>query len=178
MMENDILIYFDIIASIKTTQDLHEISSEIDNLLTSIFETKNQSFDNALKSISITASTKIKETLAKNGLDITNKELIQNFLIGLKELLRKFKTIRLVIAFEPSDLTIENIHNWVASNLGQGYILHIETDRAILGGAIVVSSNGQYRDFTVKKSLEETFSAKREQILQLSSLEPGSRAMA
>lgn len=158
------MIYFDIITSIKTTQDLNQISSEIDSLLVSIFETKNLSFDNALRSISVTTSKKIKETLTRNGLDITNKELIANFLTGLKELLGRFKTVRLIIAFEPSYQTIENIHNWVSSNLGQGYILSIETNQAVLGGAIVVSSSGEYRDFTVKKSLEDSFNAKRKEI--------------
>lgn len=159
-MENNTLIFSDIISSVRTTQDLNQIDSEIDSLLISIFETRN-SFDNAIKLISVDSAKKIKEALAKNGLDITNKELVRNFLTGLKDILGKLKTIRIIIAFEPSDLTIENIHNWVLSNLGQGYILSIETDRAILGGTIIVSSNGQYRDFTVKKSLEDAFSAKR-----------------
>src|SRR3989344_8985163 len=130
-MKNDTPIYSDIISYIKTTQDLNEISSEIESLLVSIFETENQSFDNALRSINAETARKIKETLAKNGLDITNKsstesvldkEVIRNFLTGLKNLLGKFKTIRLIIAFEPSSQTIENIYNWVLSNLGQGYI--------------------------------------------------------
>lgn len=168
-MENNTSIYSDIIASIKTTEDLSQIFSEIDSLLVSIFEAEDQSFDNALKLISSDSAKKIKETLTKSGLDTTNKEFIRNFLIGLKELLHKLKTVRLIIAFEPSDQTIEKIHNWISSNLGEGYILNIETDRAILGGAIVVSFNGEYRDFTVKKSLEYSFNAKRKEILQLSS---------
>ena len=164
-MQNNILIYFDIITSLKTKDDLDQLASQVDTLLASIFETKNQSFDNALRSVSLETTKKIKEALAKNGMDIENKEVIRNFLLGLKKLLGKFKTIRLIIAFELSEKVIENIHNWVSSNLGEGYILDIETNQSLIGGAIIVSPNGQYRDLTVKKNLEDVFSANKEEIL-------------
>ena len=164
-MQNNILIYFDIITSLKTKDDLDQLASQVDTLLASIFETKNQSFDNALRSVSLETTKKIKEALAKNGMDIENKEVTRNFLLGLKKLLGKFKTIRLIIAFELSEKVIENIHNWVSSNLGEGYILDIETNQSLIGGAIIVSPNGQYRDLTVKKNLEDVFSANKEEIL-------------
>lgn len=166
-MQNNILIYFDIITSLKTKEELDQLSSEIDSLLVSIFETRNQSFDSALRTISIKTARKITEALTKNSIDTTNKELIRNFLEGIKKLLGKFKTIRLIIAFELSGQAIENIHNWVSLNLGEGYILDIETNKSLLGGAIIVF-NGKYKDLTIKKSLEDVFSTKKEEILQLS----------
>lgn len=162
MMENNILIYFDLITSLKTTEEKYRLSSEIDDLLLSIFKTESQSFDNALKDISQDFANKIKETFRKNRLDIGNKEIIRNFLIKLKELLEKLKIIRLTIVFEPSLQTIENIHNWISSNLGEGYILDIQTNQKILGGAII-TFNGEYKDFSVKKNLEDFFSAKRQE---------------
>lgn len=161
---NNILIYFDLITSIKTTREMNHLSSEIDTLLVSIFETSDQSFDNALQTISVETAKTIKETFRKSGLDIRDKELIRNFLATLKDLLRKFKIIRLIIAFDPSHRTIENIHSWVSSNLGEGYILDIETNPEVLGGAIIVS-NGEYKDLTVKKNLETAFSTQRKDIL-------------
>ena len=163
-VQNNILIYFDILTSLRTVEDLNQISSEIDNLLASIFETDDQSFDKALKSISVDTAKKINDAINKNGLNITNKELIRNFLEGLKKLLGKFKTIRLIISIEPSSSAIENIHNWVISNLGEGYLLEIETNHNLLGGAII-EFDGKYRDFTVKKNLENLFLSKKEEIL-------------
>ena len=163
-MKNDILIYFNLITSLKTKDDLDRLSSEIDSLLASVFETGNHSFENTLESISIKTAKKITDAIKKNNMDIADKELIKSFLETLKKLLGKFKTIRLIIAFEPKEETIENIHNWVSSNLGEGYILDIETNKGLLGGAIVMSSNGEYRDFSLKKTLEETFENKKEEI--------------
>ena len=154
------MIYFDILTSLRTTEDLNELSFEIDNLLSSIFETNNQSFDKALKSISIDTAKKINDAISKNGINTANKELIRNFLDGLKKLLGKFKTIRLIISIDPSHNVIENIHNWVVSNLGEGYLLDIETNQNLLGGAII-EFDGKYKDFTVKKDLENVFLSKK-----------------
>lgn len=170
-MKSDILIYFDLITSLRTTEDLDDFSSDIDSLLTSIFKTEGKSFDNALETISVNTAKKIKEAFKKNALDMENKEVARNFLEGLKDLLGKFKIIRLVVAFEPSHEIIGNIHNWVSSNLGEGYILNIETNQILLGGAIVVF-NGEYKDLTVKKSLEAAFSTKRKEILRGSFQDP------
>lgn len=163
-MENNILIYFDLITSIKTTEEKYRLSSEIDDLVTSIFKTESQSFDNALRDISVNFANKIKETFKKNRLDMANKEVIRHFLMKLKELLEKLRIIRLTIVFEPTLQTIENIHNWISSSLGEGYILDIETNQKILGGAII-TFNGKYKDFSVKKNLEDFFSAKKIEIL-------------
>jgi len=160
IVQNSILIYFDILTSLRTTEDLNELSFEIDNLLSSIFETNNQSFDKALKSISIDTAKKINDAISKNGINTANKELIRNFLDGLKKLLGKFKTIRLIISIDPSHNVIENIHNWVVSNLGEGYLLDIETNQNLLGGAII-EFDGKYKDFTVKKDLENVFLSKK-----------------
>ncbi|MEK7517562.1 MAG: hypothetical protein AAB583_03350 [Patescibacteria group bacterium] len=166
-MKNDIMIYFDIITSVRTAEDLDQLASEIDSLLVSVFKTQEKSFDNALEEISISTSKKIKEAFKKNALDIENKEIARNFLERLKDLFGKFKTIGLTLAIEPSHEMTEHIHNWVSEILGEGYILKIETDKSLLGGATVVSPSGQYRDFTVKKSLEKVFSERKE-IVQLS----------
>lgn len=162
-VQDNISIYFDIITSLRTKEDLNQLSSEIDTLLASIFESANQSFDKALRAISIENAKKINDTISKNGIQTTDKELIKNFLEGLKKLLGKFKTIRLIISFEPSYSAIENIHNWVISNLGEGFLLDIETNKSLLGGAIIVF-DGNYKDFSLKKTLEETFENKREEI--------------
>ena len=70
------------------------------------------------------------------------------------------------MAFEPAQNTIENIHEFVSENIGVGYVLDIEKDERALAGSVVIF-NGKYNDFTLRKSLEETFKEKREQILNL-----------
>lgn len=159
-MKKDILIYFDLITALKTTQEVANFTSEIDTLLLTFFKPKEVLITKALESISVTTAGKIMQAFSKNNLDINNKDVAVDFLETLKKLLKKFKIIKLILAFDPTLKTIENIHNYVKDTIGTGYILDIEVAKEILGGAIVMF-NGKYKDFTLKKSIEASFDAKK-----------------
>ena len=164
-MKKDVLIYFDIITSIKTTEEASNLSAEIDTLMLTLFKSQKMSLDKALDLIPKDTAKKILQTFSKNNLDINDKELIRGFLNTLKNLMKKFKIIKLIIAFDPTRKTIEKIHSFVSENIGIGYILDFETDPGLLGGAVVIF-NGKYSDFTVKKRLEEIFSLRSKEIMQ------------
>jgi len=153
-MKKDVLIYFDLITSLKTVQEVASFASEIDTLM----------LGKTLDSISSNSAQKIKEVFSKNNLDINDRDTVAGFLETLKGLLKKFKVIKLVLAFDPTRKTIENIHNFVKETLGIGYILDIEISQDLLGGAVVIF-NGKYYDFTLKKSIEDTFGTKNKEIL-------------
>lgn len=165
-MKNDILDYFDIITSVKTVSDRDALALEIDHFLDSIFAKETQTLDNILREISFNMGEKLKQIFQKKQLDISNKEAIKDCLSELKELLNKFRIIKLTVAFEPSSKTIEEIANFVSSKIGVGFILDIDTDETILGGAIVVY-NGQYKNLSLRKSIEETFDNRKEEILPI-----------
>jgi len=158
-MKKDDLIYFDLITSLKTTQDVASFVSEIDTLVYAFFKSEKSSTENALSSISADSARKIMQVFSKNNLNINDKDTVVNFFNTLKELLKRLKVIKLVLAFDPTRKTIENIHNFVKDTVGAGYILDIEVSGEVLGGAIVIF-NGKYNDFTLKKRVEETFADK------------------
>lgn len=159
-------MYFDLITSLKTTEEVDNLALEIDNLQTSLFISPKMSLDKAIESISQTGAKKIMEIFSKNNLDVSNKELIRDFLQTLKDLIKKFKVVKLILAFDPSLKTIQNIHEQVLENLGIGYILDIEIDESVLGGAVIIF-NGKYKDFTLRRSLEEVFANKRQELLSV-----------
>lgn len=165
-MKKGVLIYFDLITSLKTTREVDDLSSEIDILMSALFRSEKASLEKALTSIAIDSAKKITEIFLKNNLDMTDKEQVSDFLYTLKDLIKKFKVIKLILAFNPTRATIENIHGAVSENIGIGYILDVEIDESVLAGAVVMF-NGKYKDFTLRKSLEETFLTKREEILKL-----------
>lgn len=165
-MKKDVLIYFDLITSLKTVEEVDNLASEIDNLETSLFKSSKMSLDKAIESISIITGKKIMEIFSKNNLDMNDKELIRDFLETLKDLIKKFKVIKLILAFDPSLKTIQNIHEQVSEKLGIGYILDIEIDESVLGGAVIIF-NGKYKDFTLRKAIDEVFASKKEEILKL-----------
>ena len=139
---------------VKTTDELNQLSSQIDGLLRALFKTPRGSFEKELEKIGIENSENLKELFLKNKLDLKDKELVKDFLEKLKQEFNKLKIVKLVTAFEPSTQIVNHIHDWILSNLGAGFILDISFDETILGGAIV-SFKGEYRDLTVKKKLQD-----------------------
>lgn len=119
-----------------------------------------------LDTVDTITAKRIKDTFAKNNLDINNMDIVAGFFSGLKELLKKLQVIKLVLAFCPSQKMLENIHNFVTENIGSGYVLEIEILDEVLGGAIVIF-NGKYADFTLKKEIEENFANKNTEIIKL-----------
>ncbi|MBI2613499.1 MAG: hypothetical protein HYW62_01910 [Candidatus Levybacteria bacterium] len=164
-MKRDVLIYFDLITSLKTTREVDDLSLEIDTLASELFGSEKMSLEKALDSISSDSAKKIKEIFSNNKFDIEDKKIVSDFLDTLKDLLKKFKVIKLILAFDPTLKTIEKIHEFISENIGIGYILDIEIDESILAGAAVMF-NGKYKDFTLKKSLDEVFANKSLKILE------------
>src|SRR3989344_5164037 len=142
-MKKNVLIYFDLITSLRTTQEVASFASEIDTFM----------LENTLDSISEDSARKIMQAFSKNNLDINNKNTVVSFFKTLKELLKKLKVIKLVLAFDPTRKTIENIHNFVKNIAGIGYILDIEISEDVLGGAVVIF-NGKYSDLDRKSGGE------------------------
>ena len=165
-MKREVLIYFDLITSLKTTREADDLSSEIDMLMETLFKSEKVSLEKALTSISLNSAKKITEIFEKFNLDMTDKDNVRDFLDTLKDLIKKFKVIKLTLAFDPTSKTIDNIHEFVSENIGIGYILDIEVLESVLGGAAIMF-NGRYSDFTLRKSLEDVFANKNEEILKL-----------
>jgi F0F1-type ATP synthase delta subunit len=163
-VKRDVSIYFDIITSLKTTGEVESFVSEIDALMLKFFESEEVSMVKVLDSISEDSSLKIRQVFARNNLNFNNRDTVSKFFKTLKEIIKKLKVIKIVLAFDPSVKTIENIHNFITDLLGIGYILEIEVFQEILAGAIVIF-NGKYVDFCLKKRIEDTFREKADQIV-------------
>ena len=156
--------YSDILRSVKTTEHARDLLSEIDILLESLFKTDSKAFEKALNSISAVSSQMLKEIFIRNYGSFENKAMIKECLIGLKEEMQKLKILKISLALEVSENLIDNLFNWVLKNLKAGIILNINTDKSIIGGAII-EFEGRYKDFSLKKALEEVFATKRAEIL-------------
>jgi len=155
-MKSDVLVYFDLITNLKTTQEVANLTCEIDAFMLTFFESEKISLEKALDLISTGWAEKIRQAFSKNNFDINDRDAVARFFKNLKELMEKLKVIKLVLAFDPTRKTIEKIHNFVKDNIGIDYILDIEISEDVLGGAVVIF-DGKYCDFTLKKSIENTF---------------------
>jgi len=158
------MIYSDILSNIKTVDEANRFASEIDTLLDALFKTQGNAFEKALNSISAIHKDQLNQTFLKNNINSENQANIKEFLTSLRVEVRKLKTLKLSLAFQASQNLIDNLFAWVVKNIGEGCILDIEVDKAILGGTII-AYEGKYEDLSLKKALEEVLENKREEIL-------------
>jgi len=168
-MKTLLLVYSDILKSVKTTSQQDSFVSQIDKLLTSLYQTEHKAFEKALASTDIEVEKIIKETFLKKNSRNFDKEMVHDFLTQLQEKAQNLKIITLSVAFSPTEHAIDTIFDWVTKNIGDGIVLDIQKDKSILGGA-AVSFEGKYMDLTLKKTLDEVFASKRKEIESLQGL--------
>jgi len=136
---------------IKTKADAQTLESEINVILTSLKD--DQMLKNTLeRSVRFSTAEIIKNKLS----ELNDKNKMEEFLYKFKENLQKLKTLKLILAFEPTEEIIKNIHAWITENLGTGIIIEIELDSAIIGGAIIIY-RGLYKDFSLRRLIDEKF---------------------
>ena len=158
------MIYSDILRRVKTVHQAKEISYEIDMLVASLF--KKESFHERLKTIRALTSEDIINAMLENKIEISNHQAIKNFLVELISKIHSLKPFKIYLGFQPLETTIDKIFSWVSANLGFGYVLDIEEDKTIIGGAMV-AFEGRYKDHSLKKSIERAFANKKEEIVRV-----------
>ena len=159
------LLQYDILEYIKTIDQLEDFSLEIDTVLSGLFKTGNKNIDEVLgKTVGESTADTLRKIIKKNKIDSLDYSSLDKLLNNLKEELKKIKVLKISLAIDPSKEQIEHIFNWVKENLGEGIILDIDKDESILGGA-VISFNGQYKDFSLKRALEKIFKNKKAEIM-------------
>ena len=159
------LLQYDILGYIKTVDQLEDFSLEIDTVLSGLFKARNKNIDEVLdKTVGKSTADTLRKIIKKNKIDSFDYSSLDKLLNNLKEDLKKIKVLKISLAIDPSKEQIEHIFNWVKENLGEGIILDIDKDESILGGA-VISFNGQYKDFSLKRALEKIFKNKKAEIM-------------
>lgn len=162
-MRTIFLVYSDILKSTKTVAQAEQLESEIDSLLNSLFHEGRKDFEKALNSINYEVAEVIRNEFLNKDPDVKNKEVIREFLNQLKDNVQNLRTIKLSLAFSPSQDSIDKIHDWIIENIGDGYILDLQVDSTIIGGARIFFQ-GKYSDSSLKKTLDQVFKTKRQEI--------------
>ena len=130
---------------------------EIDLLLQCLFhEKKNKAFEDVLKEkVRFKTAEAVDSCFRRNDKE-TDKHLEggrEELLNGLKDAILKLDVVKLTIAFEPTEKSIEEMHLSLSKVLEKKTLLQIYTDFSFLGGATVVYK-GKYFDASLKKKME------------------------
>lgn len=143
--------FSEILEKVITSDDVALLQSEIDTLKKSLFTVGEDGFDAAAK-------TQVRAWVGQavsdqGGSTIKSRE---SYLIQLAGELKKLPVIHLSIAVEPTYETLNNIHAWLLRELNSNFILELEYDPGLIGGAII-TYQGKYHDGSLKTQLEEVY---------------------
>ncbi len=133
-----------------TKSQASDFSLRLSNILDKMFENDFNLEKALIEEFGIEKKDKFIMQLHENKLS-TN---INDFLKTLPEIVAKIPIITITIAFEPSQETLQSISQWFLINLKTQYILDLQIDRKIIGGA-VINFNGKYKDYSIKPLFNE-----------------------
>ncbi|MFH1536274.1 MAG: F0F1 ATP synthase subunit delta [Patescibacteria group bacterium] len=151
------------LTNIKTKQDADRLDNELDLVLGSLFKSTQELQKVLEKSIDVTTCQALKKDYPEFGKNPLETRMV---LENLKSSLRKVKVLKIYMAFEPTQKIIDKINNWAKENILQKVLLDFVKDESLLGGA-AIEFDGLYRDFSLRKTLNEVFQNKKEEITSL-----------
>lgn len=139
----------EILSLVRTKEDLNMLESEIETLLTALFK------KNVKKSAKESVRSDIYKILENHFAKVKwDPEALRKILINLQDEISQFKTISLTIAFEPSAKFMEELSNWVKTNIGEKVFIDLSIDRSVIAG-LVVAYKGIYKDYSARKVLNK-----------------------
>jgi F0F1-type ATP synthase delta subunit len=160
-------VYDDLLADLRTVDDLHHIAAEIDTLLVSVFQTNPAIFKSTLETkLQRNIGTILSEMLRKQGVAFEDHEQIQAFFTGLQTYLAHLPVLQLTLAYHPTNEQIEELSDWIRTKTAKPVILHVHYDIRVIGGAII-TYGGKYADKSLKKRMESVYEAKKPEILAM-----------
>lgn len=154
-------MYLELLSHIRTKEDAWQLEEEVDLLLEHLYKGAVGDFDLALKN---DVRAWVSEFLTKAFASPENNK--DEYLRGLKEAIGTLRELKLTLAFEPTQNSIEKIHDWVRKNVGEGIILDITFNPTIFAGAIVIFE-GEYRDFSLRNKFREQFEENRDRVFEI-----------
>ncbi len=147
-------------------RNLERVRQGIERLEAALYHHRSESFSRILQ-------TELPEGIARHLQDVfsspayaDNRSSQEELLEKLKKGLKLVRTVRMEFAFEPSELLIEKITDWVRQEAGDTVVLDAGVEPSLLGGARI-SYNGRYEEYTLHRLIERALSAKQKEILSL-----------
>jgi len=147
-------IYKKFLENIETTEALNARVEDIEETKRWIYKQTTKSLNEKIKSrVSENFRSIIATLEASSELPNTRKEL-SAFFRGVMEYAEKTPSVKLNLAFLPSEEFLKKITKWLADELGKKVVVDISVDEKIIAGA-TIEYGGEYRDYSFAAKLNE-----------------------
>lgn len=151
-----------ILRLIRSVDDQEEVKTAVSVLLENLYKTgvnRNLGYKNEYQ----------KKIIDEIISDLNRKNIketpdIENYLNSFLDSLKNMSTVKITIAVSPNNHLLEMLKDWSEKNMEENTIFDIETDPDILGGVILSTNKGLYKDFSLLKKLDDVFVKSRKEI--------------
>lgn len=154
----------DIVELMKTKQEASDYITALGTCHDLLFNSKHNPETVLNDTFPYEKKGKLLSLLEKYHITKTDSHLVQQFLQLLKEEIQKLPVVTLSIAFEPNDHTIASISDFFMLRIKRVVLLEIIVNEKIIGGTII-TYKGVYKDYSVKKKLEDRFMGEKTSIV-------------
>jgi len=147
-------IYQNFVENILTLEALNDRVEDIEETKRWIYKDGKKPLNEKIKGrVSENFRSLIFQLEAADELPNARKELTA-FFKGAIEYAEKIPSVKLSLAFLPSQDFLKKISNWLASELGKKAVVDVSVDETIIAGA-TIEYDGEYRDFSFAAKLDE-----------------------
>lgn len=154
-------MYTKVLTKAKTIDQREKLKEEISMLMNSLYVKQPNSFENTLTGrVREEIAILVREELKESGLEK------RDYLNGLLRMLSEMGIIKLTLGFEPTMVSIDKFWGKIVDALGRYVILDIDYQPKLLGGAFI-SYGGEYKDYSLRKLLDDEISKGARAILSV-----------
>lgn len=145
----------DIVNLVLTKSDGENLCDEISQLLPLLRD--SDTFQSVLEQVfSYQRMGEITTLLKKYQLSPKDISAVNAFFQELYSTINQLPQMSLTIAFPPSSQFLRMISSWIILNLKKPVLIDVTVDTGLAGGAII-EMNGNYKDYSLKKRLQELY---------------------
>lgn len=145
----------DITHIVQTKDEAIQLQIEIANLIEALFS--NKPFEELVdEQIQYGKKEKLTSLLWKYNIDIKNILQTQHFLQEVKDIIATLPIVTVTIAFSPKKQQITTFSTLLYMHIKKPVLLDIFVDKLLIGG-VIIAYNGIYKDYSVKRQVEEKY---------------------
>ena len=152
MDQVDLSVFF------KTKAEATDFAARLSAVSAMIFHTGFNLEQELNRQFGLRKKDRFLTILRENNVSIESNQAIKDFFTKLQEMAAKIPVLSVILAFEPTDKTLEVLSDWCMLNIKKQMLFDLQVDQRLIGGA-AIQYNGKYLDFSVRPEVEKTISA-------------------
>lgn len=153
-----------ILKQVRTTEERNELIELLEELIENNFRRDQEPIPNT--SFSKNATDSIYAEINRLGFS-NDREKIGEFYEKILAQVRNLAEIRISIAISPTETLKNNLKAWAEQNELKNVIFNIEVKSEVLAGAIIMSNEGEYANYSLSTQIDKYFTDKKQEILTL-----------